>query len=351
MKDFLQKANLGLTHREYRDLEGLSSSFISSFATDGVTIFKQKDPKKSKALSLGSAIDTYILNKDEFYKEYIVTLEKPSAQLGELYDYIKDVYYPTYEKIPSIEEVSNLSIELGLWSNIKDPIKRKDKLSSDFIAHLFNIPNLINKIPISEDDELFIKASAAYLERNLSEELFSDNKFRINHFQFVRDIPEFGICKAELDQLEVDFRNKIITITDIKTGEEPAHRFDSAFYKYKYWIQSGFYKHLIADLLAESMFNTFSINCKYIYISKNQIDNPVIWDLSSSWYHNAMYGWVSTSGYYNPGIYELVDEITWHTKNQLFEYPREVYENNKRFVLRTPEELNNFNSKNRILEV
>jgi len=348
MKDFLIKNHLNISHKEYRDLPALSSHYIMRFADNGIGAFRKLEEKDSKALSLGTAVDTYLLDKDSFYKDYVVIPEKPTAALGVLYDYIKDAWYPSYKEIPNKEKLSEISTLLDLWKSTKDSAKRLANFTDDFMNLISLIPTFENKIPITEDDELFIKSSAMYLERNLSNELFSEDKFRINHFQIVRDIHEFGLCKCEIDQLEVDFNKKLITITDIKTGEEPAHEFEKAFYKYKYWIQSGFYKHLVADLLCEHPeLQYFSVKCKYIYISKNQSDNPVIWDLSNQWYHNAMYGWKSTSGYFNKGIYDLVDEITWHVNNQKFDYPREVYENNCRYVLKIPEE----NNVSKILEI
>lgn len=344
MKDFLIKNNQNVTHKEYRDIPALSSHFIMNFAEIGVNVFKEKEQKESKAFSLGSAVDTYLLDKDSFNDDYIVVPELPTGALLELYNYIKNIYYPTFNALP--EDLVEIANKLNLWKSTKDADKRAKLVEpiKDFIKF---IPELKDKTAISEDDLLFVKSSSAYLETNLRDELFSEDKFRINHYQVVRDIPLFGICKAEVDQLEVDFKKKTVTITDIKTGEEPSYKFESAFYKYKYWIQGGFYKHLIADLMCDHLeLATFSLKNKYIYISKNQVNCPVVYDVSNSWYHNSMYGWKSINGWYNKGIYELVDEIMWHQKNGLFEYPREVYENGGRFMIRTPEEVNDIKMKN-----
>jgi len=352
MKNFLLKNHLNISFNEYKNIPALSSHFIMGFADNNIGVFRKKDDKDSKAFSLGTAVDTYLLDKDNFYKNYVVIPEKPTASLGVMYDYIKDIYYPTYKELPDIIKLLKISSDLKLWERTKDPVKRSAEFTPKFLELIELIPTFEDKIPISEDDELFIKSASMYLERNLYNELFSEDKFRINHFQIVRDIQEFGLCKCEIDQLEVDFKKKVVTITDIKTGEESAHEFEKAFYKYKYWIQSGFYKHLVADLLTEHPeLMYFSVKCKYIYISKNQIDNPVVWDLSNSWYNNAMYGWKSINGWFNKGIYDLVDEITWHVNNQKFNYPREAYENNGRFVLKTPEEVITELNADKILEI
>lgn len=348
MKEFLIKNNQNLSHQEYIDFPALSSHYIMGFADNGVNIFRDREKRESKAFSFGTAVDTYLLDKELFDNTYIAIPELPTGAGLELYNFVKNKYYPIYHKIPTGEELLGFADELGLWKSTKDKEKRMN-LILPLVSHLSIIPQLENKIGISEEEMLNIKTSAAYINVDLNDELFSTDKFRINHYQVVRDIPLFGMCKIEIDQLEVDFEKKVVTITDIKTGEEPAHQFEKAFYKYKYWIQSGFYKHVLADLLTDHMeLATFSVKCKYVYISKNQLDKPVVYDLSNNWYHDSMYGWKSTSGYFNKGIYDLVDEIMWHHKTEKYEYPREVYENNCRFIIKTPEEINKFS---KILEI
>jgi hypothetical protein len=336
MKEFLTKHNLNLPFREYRDLDALSASFLNSFATAGVSVFRGVEKLQTQALSLGSAVDKYLLDPEHFYNEYAVIPEKPTSSLGVLYDYIKDTYYPVYDSIPDADKLDELASNLGLWNNVKDLSKRRDKITRDFISLIELIPTMFDKIPLSEDDELFIRTAAAYIKTDLNDELFSRDKFRINHYQLLRTVNGVRV-KGEIDQLEVDFEEKIITITDIKTGEESADKFERAFYKYRYWLQSGLYKHLVIDLIREDpRFKNFEVVCKYIYISKNQIDTPVVYDVNNDWYEMARFGWTGYNGVYNEGFQNLIDDITWHKTHELYEYPREVYRNQKRFYLDIP---------------
>jgi len=63
-------------------------------------------------------------------------------------------------------------------------------------------------------------------------------------------------CKALLDGVKIDFKNKIITLFDLKTTGKSVYEFyNKGFYEYGYYIQSCFYTEafkLWLDGLAES---------------------------------------------------------------------------------------------------
>lgn len=236
----------------YEDGTRVSNSSLKWFIEKGPKYFKarldgEEEGDKGPQLEKGTMIHEYLLQPEEFEKDYMVcTFDRPVSTQQEAFcqAYAKSIeieperkLYKSYENSYSIIGKSKDKI-----IELADDLAKKFK---DYIAYLQqpNKPILINeyqlemlkriKYNISNHkaaNKLLVPANGETVE----------HEFHIN-WEFFTLTAHSVPCKSLLDSVTFDWENKVCTIMDLKTTAKLWH-FEDSINTYDYCRQLCFYK-------------------------------------------------------------------------------------------------------------
>ena len=313
----------------YEDKTRISNSNIGWFLNKGPAylhkmLTEDVPEEKSQALERGTMIHEYILQPEEFQKDYVVwNKNKPSSIQQEKFcqalassteiepnKAILSAYKEAYSTKGRTDE-NMLSEGLKIASTLKDyidflkvnderimispwDVKTLEKIKQNIQSHRLAW-RIINPPGIDEDNE-------------------NHHEFHIN-WEFYDEMPI--ACKSLLDGLTLDFENKKAIIYDLKTTQK-LWNFEESMKQYDYCRQLMYYTMAVQWYL------------------KNELgQNPKDW--SFVWY---IIG-IDTTGsneirvfkFDQDQIYSRIDtiekalvDIAWHQANDKWDHSRAYYE-------------------------
>lgn len=332
----MKESNLNklLNNDEEIDLT-LSYSRISDFDRNGPRALLQKTALSNEGIKHGSLVDDLLYDKltnnktfDEKY--FIFQGNKPTASLGELCDIILE----NYDKLPNKNTILKIVKNNAFWSRTKEDEKLISYFDKSEFWDYLNIMFEVNdRKVITYNEFLLAKESViTLLEHSHSKELFNNNYE--NHYQLPFEIKYKGFkIKGILDQLSIDHNNKIVYMTDLKTGQSKAENFMKSFIDYRYYFQGCIY--LKSFNYFKEQFNLEGYELapfKFLYIGKNE-KIPHIFTFTEKWNNAALKGFTTKSGYKYVGLDENLDKIYFHWKNNIFNISKELYEQNGSLTL------------------
>lgn len=339
----------------YEDLTRISNSNIGWFLNKGPAYLHKMltDPppeEKNPVLERGTMIHEYILQPEEFQKDYVVwDKSRPSSAQQEKFCQalassleiepnraILDAYKQAYSTAGKSED-KMLSEGLKIASTLKDYI---DFLKSDdkriMISHWdYKMLETIRlNIGAHKAANAIVWPGNKGWKDDYSNGARFDtanktmyHEFHINWWFTTREVKEVqdGLltypvrvqCKSLLDGLTLDFKNKKVTIYDLKTTAKLWH-FEESIDMYDYCRQLCYY--------------TMAVDW---YLSAELEENPNDW--THEWY---IIG-IDTTGsneirVFNieklmvdsrlPIINDTLAAIAWHQQNNKWEHSREYYE-------------------------
>lgn len=101
--------------------------------------------------------------------------------------------------------------------------------------------------------------------------------------------------------------------------------FPVSFLKWRYDLQAAFY----SEALRQQYPGYKVMNFKFIVISSLQLKKPLIYKCTDTDLLVGKHGGMNTFNNRKiKGYEQLMDDYVWHSENNLWEYPREVYERN-----------------------
>ena len=320
----------------------ISYSLLKSFDENGPKALIQRINPYNKGIDFGSKLDDFIsLPKDEFNEKYLIvqnTLDGDLFKLAEVIVNIENVNIDFFIKEPSEEKVviknkidiiNQLAIDANLFKRIKKDDSRIKKFNiPEFYEFLEFMYNNKNKEFISPDEySELLKYQEVLFNHKCTKEYFNisnDNIEEIYQLQLNYEYKGRNV-KCILDKVIIDHDKKTIQPLDLKSGNPTAKEFMHNFFKYKYYLQGAIYN--IGILRKYVDYNYTILPFKYIYVSTSDYSNPKTFILTNKWEKAAWNGFTTNSGYKYRGINELIDEINWHIKHQVFNETREFYEN------------------------
>lgn len=234
----------------YEDNTRVSNSSLGWFLQGGPKYFKDMlDGKGEKLnlpqLDLGTMIHEYLLQPEEFWKDYkLADFKIPSTKLQE--NFCKD-YLGSLQLIEDDKLIEAYEKNYSTTRFTKDTILSKAKASkeefSDYISYLSSKEdkklitpmdlNMLKKIKSNVENHI---AAKALLEDTAGCECH--NEFHINWEYKVGDV--IIPCKSLLDRFKVDHVNKKITLIDIKTTSH-LWSFKDSVDKFDYFRQIAYY--------------------------------------------------------------------------------------------------------------
>lgn len=319
----------------YEDLTRISNSNIGWFLNKGPAFLHkmlsgQGEEEKSTALTKGTMIHEYLLQPEEFQKDYVVwDKSRPSSAQEEkfcqaLADSIEiepnkallSAYKAAYSTSGKSEE-KVLSEALKKASTLKDYIDfKKSGDKREMITNYQAVQLQKIKENISKH-----KAACKLLKPADNEKVF--HEFHINwtyiSYKDNNDVDFTCLCKSLLDSVTFDYDKKQVTLMDLKTTSH-LHNFADAVNTYDYTRQLYYY--------------TLALNW---YIRNELHENPGDWKyrwyiiaIDSSTSEIRVFEFNGTQIYYeknNPErICNALGNIVWHMENGLWEHSRAYYE-------------------------
>lgn len=319
----------------YEDVTRLSNSNIGWFLNKGPAFLHkmlsgQGEEEKSAALTRGTMIHEYLLQPEEFQKDYVVWNKSRPASVQEemfcqaLADSIEiepnkallSAYKAAYstsgkseEKV--LSEASKKASALKDYIDFKKSGDKREMISTYQSIQLATIATNISRH----------KAACKLLKPADNEKVF--HEFHINweyiSYKDNNDIDFTCPCKSLLDSVTFDFDKKQIQLMDLKTTSH-LNNFADAVNTYDYTRQLYYY--------------TLALTW---YIKNELKENPDDWKYS--WYIIAIDSFTSDIRvfefdeiqiYYEKDnidrVFCAIRDIVWHMKNNLWEHSRAYYE-------------------------
>lgn len=304
----------------------LSYSRLSDFDRNGPISLIKRTKLDTQALKIGSIVDTLVFEPDRFDDLYhLYDGSKPTATLGTLCD----VILKNYTSVPSKETVLQITKDNKFWNRSKDDETRTKNFDKpEFWEYLDNMFKCKVKTLITTPEHMKCTSIADIVKTHKhSKELFSDKYELVPQVKF--EITVKGVkLRGIIDMVLIDHEKKTIRFVDLKTGKDSALEFKNSFLKYRYYLQEAVYCLAYEAVKKELGLESYSdLSFQFLYIGKTE-KIPVVINVPYKWHNAALTGFTTTSGYTYRGLYELLDEVKWHFKNNEFSLPRGIAESN-----------------------
>jgi len=323
-----------LDNEEEIDLK-LSYSRISDFDRNGPKALVRPSNPDGDGLRFGSLTDDLLLDKltggNHFKNIYhIYEDNKPKATLGTLCDIILE----NYDKIPNKETILKIISNNAFWGRTKDESKIIAEFDKKEFWDYLNIKFKIkDKIVVTQKDyDDALECVNLLLNHKHTSHLFN-NSF-INYYQFKFEFQYKGFTlRGIIDKLSIDTKNKILHIEDIKTSSYKASQFMKSFLEYRYDFQEAVYTLAFDEICRMLKLENYTLApFKFILISRGE-KVPHVFEISEKWHQAALNGFRTKSGYKYKGLNENLDLIYYHWKNKVYDFSKEVYEQNGNLIL------------------
>lgn len=316
----------------YEDLTRISNSNIGWFLKKGPRYLKEmldgKEGLKASFLDKGTMIHEYILQPEEFWKDYIildfaVPKVKQQKDLLEFYANAKMV-----DPLTSEDDILLMSYNSAYSNNksIDKRIQEARELVETYQNYIEYFRNKDSKKVISFADLNMLKTIKKNMEdhKKANELLFKypetfevHNEFHINweypNASTLGDLP----CKSLLDRVMIDHTNKKIILVDIKTTAD-VYNFKHSIEEFDYCRQLAYYWLAIHWYFK----NELKLN-----IEEYEYETYIVAVQSHDGYEVRVFK-------FNPKTIEerlvtidyAIKRIAWHKNNNLWDHMKEYYD-------------------------
>ena len=318
----------------YEDFTRISNSNIGWFLNKGPAYLHKKlsgqlEDETSQSMTKGTMIHEYLLQPEEFQKDYVVWDKSRPSSINE-------------EKFcqalaDSLEIELNKSLLSAYKAAYSTNGKSDDKILSEATKKASTLKEYIEFLKSRDQREMITPYSANQLmkiKENISNHkaackllLPADNKnvfheFHIN-WEYIsskyNDIEFTCPCKSLLDSVSFDYDNKKVILMDLKTTSH-LHNFADAVNTYDYTRQLYFYtkalKWYITNELHEDE-DTWRFEWYIIAIDSLTSDIRVF-----------TFSYKQVYGENVEKVRNAIRDIVWHKDNDLWEHSRAYYEGN-----------------------
>lgn len=309
----------------YEDNTRISNSAIGWFLRKGPKYLRDMLDGKEKGLDLpqlkkGTMIHEYILQPDEFWKDYIILdYEVPKVKQQ------KDFCTAYANSLELVEDTKLLEAYRSSYSNTKsseialNEARELCNKYADYIKALQSEKD--NKIPISFTDLDMLKKIKKNLEEHqAANKLLFDvpttyechNEFHINW-----ELDKV-LCKSLLDRVMFDHVNKKIILIDLKTTSG-VYNFKHSVEEFDYYRQLAFYLCAITWYMLEVLnynVDDYDLECYIIAIQTNGNYEVRVFDMFNEEELLNRKNLIS----------DTIKEISYHINSGNWEHTRAYYE-------------------------
>jgi hypothetical protein len=328
----------------YEDKTRISNSNIGWFLNKGPAFLHKMltedvPEEKNPVLERGTMIHEYILQPEEFQKDYVVwDKDKPSSAQQEKFcqelansveiepdKAILDAYKKAYSTRGKTDETM-LSDGLKIASTLKDYIdflKSNDQrimISPWDVKMLDKIRGNITSHKLAQSIVWPNGRMSPYTRDKYIEDTFGKlpvenyHEFHIN-WEYYGEMPI--ACKSLLDGLTLDFKNKKAIIYDLKTTAKLWH-FEDSIEMYDYCRQLAYYTLAVRWYLHNECSQQWrEWEFEYYIIGIDTTGSNEIRVFKINW---------SDIQFRMSTIFDALDDIAWHQANNKWDHSREYYE-------------------------
>lgn len=316
----------------YEDLTRISNSNIGWFLKKGPRYLKEmldgKEGLKASFLDKGTMIHEYILQPEEFWKDYII-LDFAVPKVKQQKDLLE--FYSTARLVDPFTSEDNILLKSyeAAYNNNKSKekkIQEAKELVELYQNYIEYFRNKDSKKVISFADLNMLKAIKKNMEdhKKANELLFNypetfevHNEFHINweypNASSLGDLP----CKSLLDRVMIDHTNKKIILVDIKTTAD-VYNFKHSVEEFDYCRQLAYYWLAIHWYFK----NELKLN-----IEEYEYETYIVAVQSHDGYEVRVFK-------FNPKTVEerlvaidyAIKRIAWHKDNNLWDHMKEYYD-------------------------
>lgn len=312
----------------YSDRTRTSNSNIGWFLNKGPAylhkmLTEDVPEEKTQALERGTMIHEYILQPEEFQKDYVVwDKSRPSSAQQEKF---------CQALASSLEIEPNRAVLSAYKEAYSTAGKSDDKMLSEGLKIASTLKDYINFLKANDgrkmispwDIKMLEKIKQNILSHKLASKLipaytnsdiFARHEFHIN-WEFYGKIPI--LCKSLLDGLTLDFKNKKAIIYDLKTTQKLWH-FEDSIKQYDYCRQLMYYTMAVGWYLKyerEEDLKNWSYEWYIIGIDTTSSNEIRVFKFNEEQIFS-----------HSDIIEDTLERIAWHQKTGKWEHSREYYE-------------------------
>ena len=327
---------MNITIPYYEDMNRISNSNIGWFIKKGPKYLKEmlnneREGLKLPQLEKGTMIHEYILQPEEFWKDYIILdFEVPKVKQQ------KDFCEAYVSSLELLEDDKKLQAYRSSYTNTKSSqiaLKEASELCEKYKNYIEYLKQHDTKKVISFADLNLLKNIKKNLEEHKkANELlykYSDtyevhNEFHIN-WEYPNAFEDKELsCKSLLDRVMIDHENKKIILIDLKTTAD-VYNFQHSVEEFDYYRQLAYYWTAIAWYFKNELFIDIDEyeGETYIIAIQSYDNNEIrVFKIDEAELSNRL-----------KTIDDAIKRIAWHKNNNLWEHTKEYYEGNGSEVL------------------
>lgn len=309
---------------KYYENEAISQSKIKKIFGHPMS-FKQSKPISGPSLTLGSLVDCLLLTKEEFESRFIVA---SNHNIPDTVASIWDEYFSSREELGNFDvdninttQLNNIAINNGYRKNQSEEIRLKylNKGKEYYISK------------VKSKDKILITSEELDKAKSIVESLRT-NEFTSGYLDKISDTQveiyfslkgfEDYPLKALLDWIEINKEEKTIRPWDLKTTSKPITSFRKEVFKYRLDLQASFYTTALKTNFPDYTILPF----RFMVESTVYPGSPVIFECSDYLLQLGAFGGREDGETYL-GFIDGLKLIDWHTKNNVWNYTKEQYEN------------------------
>lgn len=285
--------------KEYYDKKAVSNSGMGNINPEqGGSPAKYKSVVLEREISLdtpslenGKLIHLYVEDPEAFI---VADVDKPTAMLAEWIESVQPLisgHWDEFSIIPQNEELKKHALlsKGDRYKSIKDEDKSWLKFQEGFDYLKFLI-NKEGKIALTVSQKQVINNCITSLRDNklstsllFNESLFNTelNELPIYWTERVNDVDLK--CKALLDRVIINEKEKMARLVDLKTTGKPLANFKNSFEYYRYYRQMAWYKHALSKYLFEEYDAYFTIEVYIVAVETNYLHECKVFEVSNKY--------------------------------------------------------------------
>lgn len=311
---------------KYKESSALNYSSLSKLAV-GPRFYKEslsEEKDFSDGLLFGSALDILIFEGEQCFQEqfYVMTKSRPSSEM-------QAKFCEKLAETDNIQEAYNYS---GYKVSLSKITASYDK------QYVKALKEAENRLIIGFDEYTRVLKAKEFLEESdFTKQYFNQEEGEELLFQepiYFR-VEREGLSvefKCLLDIIRIDHNNKLIYPADLKTTGDFVYSFPYNFIKWHYYLQASMYNDatFYCDKLRPYISDGYTIeNFRFIVVESRVVNKPVIFKCTRGDLAAGKHGGILTrqGDREIKGYLQLAEELIWHQQTDLWEYPKEVYDN------------------------
>lgn len=333
----LKDVRLDISEKEYRAMDCLSYSALSGVSKRGYKSLVE-EIYMSVPMKIGIIVESILFgyfNIDDWYI-YSEDATIPGDTLRNACDIVFPLVVSKYCK--EGDDISKVvSADINTYADDIEQIFKTNKIEyykkrspqsrtktmiKDSGSYWRHYVLSSDKIIISKEDYDKSKSMVDSLNTNK----YTSHIFSKSSFDNVEKIAQYAITfdyngvkfKSLIDWIIVNHDKKTIQVIDLKTGGHDPESFPYVYYDMRYDIQDYIYTEAARSHLSQYFPEYVLLPMKFVYISSNYIDKPMIWQSRKR--NHTKKGFWRNNKYYK-GVDELIDEYKAYKEGKTVYYP------------------------------